>query len=190
MNQNLLNSKDNESNIVGFFVDHYSNGLQQQTDVIQTNIQAHHNNLDSSYNYTDSFPMINNSISPVNGLDTVTVSSTSQYFSHAPQYNYNTNNADGLSYSINSPNATFNATQPQLNHKFEIPGFEIEMIIRPKSNPIMNLDMQCQLREDKSHSSMNAYYVDGTFANGDSANFVNVMNMDNSQFQFQQQKNS
>jgi hypothetical protein len=130
-----------------------------------------------------------------------TVSSTS----YAPQYvKCNTN---GLPYSFNSPNATFNPSQPQSNqrdvYKFEIPGFEI--IVRPKFNPVMNssnLDTQYQLRGDKP---MNSYYIsnfDETSTGGSRANSANIMNMqdiyhnnqsfatDNSQSQFQQRQNS
>src|SRR5437868_12633953 len=121
MNQNPLNSS-------GFFLDNYSNGLQPQTDATQTNNQAHYNNLDSSYNYIDPLSMFNNSnnsISPVNNALN-TVNSTSQYFSNLPQYDDCDTN--GLPYSVNPQNATFNSFPPQIIHKIEIPGFEIEMI--------------------------------------------------------------
>ncbi|RIA89312.1 hypothetical protein C1645_825077 [Glomus cerebriforme] len=227
MNQNILNSSDNGPNIAGFFYNeldnNYSNGLQQLTEVIQTGNQVYDNNLDTSYTYTVPSSVINNGIFPA-PLNTFTssdpsfntASSTLQYC--APQYiNSDTNGqVSNHSHSDNSRNK-LHSSQPQINqcgvYKFEIPGFEI--IVRPKSNPMINLNNLGA----QSHSSTNSYYSPTTVMSSqlnqnqnyipsvensanesyaNSVNSMNIMNMqniyndqpfftDNSQSQFQQQ---
>ena len=177
-----------------------------------TDLQADsHDNLDTFYDYSDSFSVTNNSIPQapfVNALNTVSSAS-----SYTQQYNTDANGQQFSSH-FNPPNMTFDSSQPQVNQrdifKFEIPGFEI--IIRPKINQVMNLsNLNAQ-----SHSSMDSYSplavnqnqnytsnVDGNSARGSYANSVNSMNAmniqntynsqsftDNLQSQFQQQQNS
>lgn len=100
--------------------------------------------------------MINNNISQppfVNSFNPV--NSASQYCPYVSQNNiYNTNGQLASNHFVNLPNSTtFGSFQSQVNQcnifKFEIPGFEI--IVRPKSNQVMNnLNTQHQ-------SSMNSY---------------------------------
>ncbi|CAB4375079.1 unnamed protein product [Rhizophagus irregularis] len=165
------------------------------------------NNLNNFYDQTNSHSMTNNNISQtpfVNSLNPV--SSIPQCCPHVSQSNnYNTNGQLASNYFINSPNSTtFDPFQQHVNQcnifKFEIPGFEI--IVRPKSNQIMNLN---NLNTQNHQSSMNSYspvatipsqlvdqnqnYINRNFVNKSHVNFVNNMNTDNLQCQIHQQQN-
>src|SRR5437764_12317992 len=108
MNQNPLNS-------IYKGPDNYHSSLQQQlTDINQTNNPVHYNNLDTFYNYTDSFPMTNNPAPCVNALNTVKSVSRS----HTPQYDNCGPVNSGVPHSVDSSNTTFDSSQPQIIHKF------------------------------------------------------------------------
>jgi hypothetical protein len=163
-----------------------------------------HNNLNNFYDQTNSHSMTNNNISQtpfVNSLNPV--SSIPQCCPHVSQSNnYNSNGQPVSNHFVNLPNSTtFDSFQPQVNQcnifKFEIPGFEI--IVRPKSNQVMNLNNL----NAQHQSSMNSYspvaimpsqlvnqnqnYINGNFVSNSHVNSVNNMNTDNLQYQNHQQ---
>jgi hypothetical protein len=160
-----------------------------------------HSNLNTFYDHTNFHSMTNNNIFQVPFVTSPnTVNSASQYCSYASQSNSNGQQAN---HFVNLPNSTtFNSSQSQVNQcntfKFEIPGFEI--IIRPKSNQITNLNNL----NTQYHSSMDSYspvavmpsqlsqsqnYIDRNFVSGNYVNSVNDMNTDNLQYQIHQQQN-
>jgi hypothetical protein len=133
-----------------------SQNLNFPSNLQLTDLQVDSHNNFASYNHTDSFSMTDNNIlqAPiVNALNAV--GSSLQYCPHTSQSNTNNNGQQASTYFANIPNTTFESSQPQVNrhdvYKFEIPGFEI--IIRPKSNQIMNFNQLSM----QSHSSMNSY---------------------------------
>jgi hypothetical protein len=134
-----------------------SQNLNFPSNLQLTDLQVDSHNNFASYNHTDSFSMTNNNDilqAPfVNALNAA--SSSSQYYPHTSQGNTNTNVQQASNYFVNLPNTTFDSSQSQANQydvfKFEIPGFEI--IIRPKSNQIMNFNYLSM----QSHSSMDSY---------------------------------
>ncbi|CAB4486689.1 hypothetical protein RhiirA5_357086 [Rhizophagus irregularis] len=170
-----------------------------------TDLQADsRNNLDTFYNHTDSHSMTSNNISQVPFINSLnTVSSVPQCCPHVSQSNnYNSNGQPVSNHFVNLPNSTtFDSFQPQVNQcnifKFEIPGFEI--IVRPKSNQVMNLNNL----NAQHQSSMNSYspvaimpsqlvnqnqnYINGNFVSNSHVNSVNNMNTDNLQYQNHQQ---
>jgi hypothetical protein len=133
-----------------------SQNLNFPSNLQLTDLQVDNHNNFASYNQNDSFSMTDNNIlqAPfVNALNAV--SSSLQYCPHTSQSNTNNNGLLASNYFANLPNTTFESSQPQVNrydvYKFEIPGFEI--IIRPKSNQVMNFNQLSM----QSYSSMNSY---------------------------------